>query len=296
LSKPFPVAEVKVRPGPVKRDETAALCLAYADWWTGYLPRLNDEIGPNNWSIDLEPWGTDQIIARMTAFDGLIRKASTGSAKGEANGAAEAEVQAKKRVCAESVMLGLFFYFLPKVWAKGERVGKDFYFAEGEEQRAVYEMYRRAGLTIMQTPGITIVRDDPPDRSTTREGAQRPTAPVRRAQPARPSADRAANAAAVLGSAERQAGVRPAGVGVNARLASDAQLNLVATLVNQLLTQQRLAASVIDQAGDQFNISRLSSHRTLPALRAAATQLGKLDASKLIDRLKALQSPAVHIA
>jgi hypothetical protein len=110
LSKPFRIAEVKVRPGPVKRDGTAALCLAYSDWWTGYLPRLNDEIGPNNWSIDLEPWGTDQIIARMIAFDGLIRKASTGSAKGEANGAAEAEVQAKKRVCAESVMLGLFFY------------------------------------------------------------------------------------------------------------------------------------------------------------------------------------------
>ena len=93
LSKPFPIEEVKVRPGPVKRDGTAALCLPYADWWTGYLPRLNDEIGPNNWSIDLQPWGEHQIIARLTAFGGLIQKASSGSAKGETNGAAEAETQ-----------------------------------------------------------------------------------------------------------------------------------------------------------------------------------------------------------
>jgi hypothetical protein len=146
LNKPFPIHEVKVRPGSIRRDGSAALCLAYGDWWTCYLPRLNDEIGPNNWQIDLQPWGEHQIIARLRAFGGLIEKASSGSAKGEANGAQEAEAQAKKRVCAEGVLLGLFFYFLPRVWGKGERVGKDFYFADGEEQRCVHEMYARAGL------------------------------------------------------------------------------------------------------------------------------------------------------
>jgi hypothetical protein len=156
LSKPFPMHEVKVRPGSVRRDGSAALCLAYADWWTGYLPRLNDEIGPNNWQIDLAPWGEHQIIARLRAFGGLIEKASSGSAKGEANGAAEAEAQAKKRVCAEGVMLGLFFYFLPKVWGKGERVGKDFSFADGEEQRCVHEMYARAGLLSRQHTGASV--------------------------------------------------------------------------------------------------------------------------------------------
>jgi hypothetical protein len=74
LSAPFPIEEVKVRPGAVRRDGTAALCLAYSDWWTGYLPRLNDEIGPNNWSIVLRPWGEHQIIARLRAFGGLIEK------------------------------------------------------------------------------------------------------------------------------------------------------------------------------------------------------------------------------
>ena len=156
LSRPFAIEEVKVRPGAVKRDGTAALTLAYLDWWTGYLPRLNDEVGPNNWSIALQPWGEHQIIARLTAFGGQIVSESTGSAKGDANGAQEAEVQAKKRACAEGLMLGLYLYFLPKVWGKGERVGKDFYFGEGEERRCVYEMYARAGLLSRSSPGVDI--------------------------------------------------------------------------------------------------------------------------------------------
>src|SRR5262245_6591987 len=158
LSRPFAIEEVKVRPGAVRRDGSAALCLAYGDWWTCYLPRLNDEIGPNNWQIDLQPWGEHQIIARLRAFGGLIEKASSGSAKGEANGAQEAEVQAKKQVCAEGLMLGLFFYFLPKMWGKGERVGKDFYFGQGEEERCVYEMYARAGLLSRQHSGAPLDR------------------------------------------------------------------------------------------------------------------------------------------
>jgi hypothetical protein len=268
------------------------------------MPGLNDEIGPNNWSIDLEPWGTDQIIARMIAFGGLIRKASTGSAKGEANGAAEAEVQAKKRVCAESVMLGLFFYFLPKVWAKGEKVGKDFYFDTGEEQRAVYEMYRRAGLRVVQSPGMTIPRDDPPDRPAAAHGSAPPAIPTRQRTPlAAPAADRAANAAAALCSAERQAGVTPAGVGVSGRhaseqpsdadLASDKQLGLIAALISGMQAVPD-AASAIDALGEPLGIQNLSSLRSKAALRSNAALLTRLHASKLIDRLKALGSPTTQ--
>src|SRR5262245_22819137 len=155
LSRPFAIEEVKVRPGAVKHDGTAALCLPYLDWWTGYLPRLNDEVGPNNWSIILRPWGEHQIIARLSAFDGLIISESTGNAKGELNGAQEAEVQAKKRACAEGLLLGLYLYFLPNVWGKGERIGKEFRFAEGEAQRCVWEMYRRAGLLPVRSLGAT---------------------------------------------------------------------------------------------------------------------------------------------
>ena len=316
LSKPFPIEEVKVRPGPVKRDGTAALCLPYADWWTGYLPRLNDEIGPNNWSIDLQPWGEHQIIARLTAFGGLIQKASSGSAKGETNGAAEAEAQAKKRVCAEGLLLGQFFYFLPPVWASGERAGKDFYFNAGEEQYAVYEMYRRAGLAIIHSPGITIPPDTRRERDRTIARPAQPAAPSRAQPPtsARDSAptstplaastqERVNTARTSLRSTEQRLGVasvrpRPVADQHNHHqrpapaLASDKQLELIITLVSRL----RSHTSTIDAVGTAMGIPTLSTIQTSETLRQSIPQLTRLDASKLIDRLKSLETPIPPVA
>ncbi len=253
------------RSAPARRGGCALL--PYADWWTGYLPRLNDEIGPNNWSIDLQPWGEHQIIARLTAFGGLIQKASSGSAKGETNGAAEAEAQAKKRVCAEGVLLGQFFYFLPSVWASGERVGKDFYFNAGEEQRAVYEMYRRAGLAIIHSPGITIPPDTRRERDRTIARPAQPAAPSRAQPPtrARDSAPTPAHSLPPLRSvpaplarrfgapssawALLQSGPRPAADRHDHHqrpapaLASDKQLDLIITLVSRLRSHTAPARS-----------------------------------------------------
>jgi hypothetical protein len=318
LSKPFPIEEVKVRPGPIKRDGTAALCLPYADWWTGYLPRLNDEIGPNNWSIDLQPWGEHQIIARLTAFGGLIQKASSGSAKGETNGAAEAEAQAKKRVCAEGVLLGQFFYFLPSVWASGERAGKDFYFNPGEEQRAVYEMYRRAGLAIMHSPGITIPPDIRRDRTPARPA--QPAALSRAQPPARArdsgstptstplavsAQERVSTARAALRSVEQRLDVASARNGVVAdrhadqqrpapALASDKQLDLIIMLVGRLRSHTTTGA--LDTTGTAMGIPTLSTIQTSETLRQSIPQLSRLDASKLIDRLKSLETPIPPVA
>ena len=310
LSTPFPIEEVKVRPGAVKRDGTAALCLPYSDWWTGYLPRLNDEVGPNNWSIILRPWGEHQVIARLSAFGGLIRKESSGNAKGEANGAQEAEVQAKKRACAEGLMLGLYYYFLPNIWGKGERTGKDFYFAEGEERRCVYEMYVRAGLISRSTPGVTIPRSAP--RPAAPGGSAKPAAPgAQRVVPADPAAavnTRAAAARDVLEQAERRVGMHqrnstaPAHSADNTHripgpttgaLASDAQLGLIAHLINELHmagdeanTQE--AAAALDALGARFGIHSLADLRSKANLRSKATKLTRLNATKLIDALKAL--------
>lgn len=294
LSKPFPIEEVKVRPGSVRRDGSAALALAYSDWWTGYLPRLNDFIGPNNWQIDLVPWGESQILARLEAFGGLIQGTSSGSAKGEANGAQEAEVQAKKRVVAEKLLLGLFFYFLPKVWGKGERVGKDFSFSDGQEQRCVYEMYARAGLIARSTPGTTL-----PDRArvaspvtTTDAGAPTP-AEARLTPPA----DRAARARAALAQAERAAGLGGRATGDHhepqdharpASRASDPQLGLIVRLINALLDADAEHADAINTAGASLDIPRLATLRRKDVLRAAATRLTKQGAIGLIDQLKAL--------
>ncbi len=104
-------------------------------------------LGPWNWSIRLEPWGA-KLIAHFTAFNGLIQHSSTGESDGSReNEGTSSEAQAKKRACAEAVGLGHFFYFLPKVWARGERQGKAFRFAPRECERAVEEMFRLAGLT-----------------------------------------------------------------------------------------------------------------------------------------------------
>lgn len=300
LSTPFPIEEVKVRPGAVRRDGTAALCLAYSDWWTGYLPRLNDEIGPNNWSIVLRPWGEHQIIARLRAFGGLIEKESSGSAKGEVNGAQEAEVQAKKRACAEGLMLGLYYYFLPNVWGKGERVGKDFAFADGEEQRCVYEMYTRAGLIARGTPGALIPRDG----SATRGEASRPAAttpPPSAAPESAPVNARAATARHSLEQAERRVGLRQPSLATPApgddtrtssALASDAQLGLIARLMNDFHTgeieMREETAAALDALGARFGITSMSNLRSKSDLRRVANRLTKLQAMQLIDRLKVL--------
>lgn len=308
ISKPFPIEEVKVRPGSVRRDGSAALALAYSDWWTGYLPRLNDCIGPNNWQIDLVPWGENQILARLEAFGGLIKGMSSGSAKGEANGAQEAEVQAKKRVVAEKLLLGLFFYFLPKVWGKGERVGKDFAFSEGEEQRCVYEMYARAGLIARSTPGVRIPRDG----SIVRSEASRSTAttpPPSAAPESAPVNARAATARRSLEQAERRVGLRQLDDAtptngaeiteshpgtITSALASDAQLGLIARLVTEVHTgkieMREETAAALDALGARFGMSSLSNLRSKADLRHAASRLTKLQATRLIDRLKGLTS------
>jgi hypothetical protein len=311
LSKPFPTHEVKVRPGAVRRDGSAALCLAYGDWWTCYLPRLNDALGPNNWQIDLQPWGEHQIIARLRAFGGLIEKASSGSAKGEANGAQEAEAQAKKRVCAEGVMLGLFFYFLPKVWGKGERVGKDFSFADGEEQRCVYDMYMRAGLLPRQHAGASADQPRLPTRApsarrdrdgsshrparssvpTSPPSASRAQAPTHRSTPVaaspntgrRPDPQRVTTARAALVQAERSAGLAQASE-THELLATDPQLGKIVALVQE----SPATNAALDHLGARFSVPVLSALDTKAALKQANPGLARRQASELIDALQRL--------
>jgi hypothetical protein len=296
LSKPFPISDVKVRPGAVKRDGSAALCLAYSDWWTGYLPRLNDEVGPNNWSIILRPWGEHQIIARLRAFGGLIEKESSGSVKGEANGAQEAEIQAKKRACAEGLMLGLYYYFLPNVWGNGERIGKDFAFADGEEQRCVYEMYARAGLITRSTPSVPIPRGEVPTaHGDISRSAATPASSRAPAADSAPVGARAALARHALEHAERRVGMRQPSSAepADSTLASDAQLGLIARLVNELLrggdeTRTMEVAATLNALGARFGMHSLADLRSKAQLRSAAKKLTKLQATRLIDSLKAL--------
>ena len=268
LSAPWPHDQIQIRPGATNREGTAAQALPFHDWWTGYLPRLNDELGLNNFRIRLEPWNND-VIAHLRAFGGLIEGWSSGSAKQDKLGPMEAEAQAKKRVCAEKLMLGLYLYYLPVVWMHGEydRERRLFFPRSGEEQRCAYEMYARAGLIARPTPGITLPREQQP-------------------APAAPTARHAA-AVSALRAAEQHAGVAPASVGASAQTAtpvSDAQLGLIAGLLNDLHTTAD--ATAIDTLGLRFGLAQLSTLRSKELLCAQA--LTRLNASKLIDALKAL--------
>ena len=300
LSKPFPIEEVEVRPGSVRRDGSAALCLAYSNWWTGYLPRLNDLVGPNNWQIDLQPWGEHQVLARLEAFGGLIKGTSSGSGKGEVNTAQEAEVQAKKRVVAEKLLLGLFFYFLPKVWGKGERVGKDFYFAGGEEQKCVHEMYARAGLIARSSPGIAIpgASDTPrlivTDSNTRTRALAQPSAPASTQSPRpapasaarHPNPPRIAAAKAVLAQAERATSLAQRGANASAQEpeVTDPQAGKIV-----LLVQESPATNAqLDELGVRFGFPALSTLDTKAALRKANPGLTKRKASELISALQRL--------
>jgi hypothetical protein len=117
----------------------------------------------------------------------------------------EAEVQAKKRVVAEKLMLGLYLYYLPTVWMQGEydRERKLFYPNKGEEQRCVYEMYARCGLLPRRSAGAAVPAATPPRPADTGDAPPAPT----------PVNDRAQHAAAILREAERKAasGPRPLG-------------------------------------------------------------------------------------
>src|SRR5262249_46644970 len=155
---------------------------------------------------------------------------------------------AKKRVVAEKLMLGLYLYFLPTVWMRGDYDAqrKVFYPDANEEQRCAYEMYARAGLIARQHPGVAIPRPAP--------SAQE--APAASRAPA-PQSERVTAARAVLETAEREAGMRPQRNDASAapRGASDKQLGLIITLIGTLRTANPAAVNAI---GERYHIADLA--------------------------------------
>jgi len=288
LSRPFPVDQIQVRPGAINHEGTAALALAYHEWWTGYLPRLNDVVGPNNFRIRLLPWGPD-VIAHLWAFQGLIQKWSSGKAEIERIGPMDAEAQAKKRVVAEGLMLGLYLYFLPEVWMRGEydSARKIFYPHDGEDRRCAYEMYARAGLITRAHASTAVPRPSSNARpAPTQLGA------------AAPPSDRITAARSALHTAEQRVGMRPSEQDMPPALvlASDKQLVLILTLIGKLRKANSAAVNAIGARFQIADLARFSDREHLPTLRAQAAALSKLDASKLIDQLKACESPSSQAA
>src|SRR4029450_13522715 len=111
---------------------------------------------------------------------------------------------------------------------------------------------------------------------------------------AAPPSDRITNARAALHTTEQRGGMRPSAQDAPASLilASDGQLVLILTLVGKLRKANSAAVHAIGARFQIADLARFSDREHLPALRAQAAALSKLDASKLIDQLKACESPA----
>jgi hypothetical protein len=224
------------------------------------------------------------VIAHLRAFNGVIEGWSSGSAKQDKLGPMEAEMQAKKRVVAEKLMLGLYLYFLPTVWMRGTYDEQRHVFspADGEERRCAYEMYVRAGLIDRPRPSAAIPTN-----------VSAPTS-------APPTSERITIARAALDTAEQNTGMRPPRTpetqkGTSAP-ASDKQLALIVTLISKLQSANPAAINAIGARFQITNLARFSTRSQLPALRAQIGTLSKLDASKLIDQLKAYEPVAAQAA
>jgi hypothetical protein len=190
LRAPFPWDVIEVRPGAVRKDGTGALALAYADPRV-YEERLDDVVGPDQWSVEFAPWGEHRLICRLTIF-GVV-KCSTGEADpADKNAGTVAEAQAFKRACAK-FGIGRYLYHLAQIWAKGTGSGKSFVFTNPD--RIIAEMRHRYDLAHKPIATHTLAAPD------------RLPAPARPARAA--PASKQATARDALALAERRTGVRP---------------------------------------------------------------------------------------
>lgn len=258
LRQPFPLDVVQLKVGATtERDGIrSGLALLYADWWTGYLPVLQRVLGPGAWSIALTPWGNQKVIAQLTACGGRIVHWSSGEGDpDDPNGGTIAEAQAKKRVCAEALGLGLYLYHAPKFWGALADTGKNATFAPGEEQRLKREIYGRMGLIPAPAPD-----EVPPE----------------------PSPARLQRARTALADAERQVGMRPRPARPNAG-ASEKQVGAILSLLRACRAADTPPAT-LTQLGTSFGLVNLASVQQPDDLAA----LPKASASQLITSLQQL--------
>ncbi len=142
LKKPFHPASVTWKPGTVRKDQAAALALAYADL-RAYQNRL-DEVAGMDWSVTYTPWG-ERIVCHLT-INGITRSSSgeadSQSERSEIGGTA-AEAQAFKRACA-MFGLGRYLYNLPSVWVEYDPNTKQFTDkAKAKLEGIIVQHYRR---------------------------------------------------------------------------------------------------------------------------------------------------------
>lgn len=111
----FSAKDVDFRPGATTKDKTKAIGLAYVDKRV-YEDRLDQFVGPENWSVEYRAIGEKAIICRLTIY-GIVRE-DVGEYTGDDLATYPTAVaQAFKRACS-AFGLGRYLYSLPQVWAE----------------------------------------------------------------------------------------------------------------------------------------------------------------------------------
>lgn len=290
LCEPFPISALEIRPGATNQEKTSALALPYADARV-YEDRLDAVVGVGNWSVDFVPWGEQRLIARLTILG--VTQSSTG--EGDANDpntGTIAEAQAFKRSCSK-FGLGRYLYALPKIWGKGSVKGKHFMFDDGEAQRILTEMYRRAAL--LQQHHAASAAPQPRPHAAPSAPASNPRLQTARAALAEAEAKAATPDTRTVRRPPKRLEFPPRAEGAQGAEppsdgASIKQRGYIARLIDEITDADEVFAEDINDLGAPFGLPHLADLDTPQAL--ATVTLSKRDAGSLIDDLKVLLAHA----
>jgi hypothetical protein len=147
LTEPFAIEQIEIKPGATTKDKAKALALPYADR-VAYLDRLDEVVGPENWSVEYRQISENAVFCRLTIL-GVVREdvgechKTDRDGQPDENRATTAVAQSFKRAC-NTFGIGRYLNSLPQIWAEYDGQKRQF----NDVPRVVADIYRRAGIRI----------------------------------------------------------------------------------------------------------------------------------------------------
>lgn len=130
LAKPFPANKISIKVQTKPNDNGNALCVAYIDA-RDVMERLDSVVG-GAWSDDYRAAPSGGLECALTVM-GVTRR-DVGDDKNDNETEKAGYSDAFKRA-AVKFGIGRFLYDMPKMFAKVKQIGKNYYLADGEEDR-----------------------------------------------------------------------------------------------------------------------------------------------------------------
>ena len=147
LTEPFAIEQIEIKPGATTKDKAKALALPYADR-VAYLDRLDEVVGPQNWSVEYRQISENAVFCRLTIL-GVVREdvgechKTDRDGQPDENRATTAVAQSFKRAC-NTFGIGRYLNSLPQIWAEYDGQKRQF----NDVPRVVADIYRRAGIRV----------------------------------------------------------------------------------------------------------------------------------------------------